>query len=351
MNDTPLLKNLSGLRNFSEWVTPETLEKGVALLKRPAAIAIIASVGLHGLLGISLPIWSGSSKEADPKKVVKLVDLTPAEQSRLPQAPGVVSPALQVPSSSPILGSSPGLGSFGKSLFQPLPDSTFNLSSPKLNTTPPGATNRPFVISPDLFLKPLPNLTIKYPDSPPLASPPPTSPPPAPVTPSPLQGATPSPSPAPTTSPVPVDPVRAAEDQKARMIAGFRLDQQLQAAGATSTSREDQLTRYTAWQESIVQTGKATLEELAQNVISRPISLTCPAEDCTDKLVTFTVVVDANGRLLGDPGLIVKTGDVGLDKAAEQEFHKLLPELQKPPEKNRVTVYLIQVDFTGQKVG
>jgi hypothetical protein len=148
-----------------------------------------------------------------------------------------------------------------------------------------------------------------------------------------------------------VDPARAAEDQKARMIAGFRLDQQLQATGGTSTSREDQLTRYTAWQESILQTGKTTPEELAQNVISWPISLPCPAGDCTDKLVTFTVVVDPDGRLLGDPGLIVKTGDAGLDKAAEQEFHRLLPNLQSPPEKNRVTVYLIQVDFSGQKVG
>ncbi len=58
-------------------------------LRQPNLIAILASLGIHGLLALNLPILSASSKPEEPKKpeTVKVVQLTPAEQNRLPQPP------------------------------------------------------------------------------------------------------------------------------------------------------------------------------------------------------------------------------------------------------------------------
>ncbi len=371
MNDTSLLKNLSGLRIFSDLFTSENLAKGVDIMKRPAAIAIAASLGIHGVLGISFPLLSGSSPK-ERQTPVKLVDLTPDEQSKLPpQSPtsGIVLPPLNGPALPST--TNPAAGSFFK--LQPnTPQTPFFNTSPASGTSSATQSNNslfsssvtPSIISPDYFLNsfapsnaagntPLPPGPSSSPTSSP--SPSPTgSPSPSPTaspTASPSPGVVPTPNPTATPGQSPVDPVRAAEDQKSRMLTGLKLNRQLQAKGGTSTSLEDQTTRLFLWQNSIVQTGKVTQQELEQNVMSLPISLACPAGDCSDYLVSFTVVVDRDGRLVGDPGLIRKTGDANLDKAAEQEFNKVLPELQKPPAKNRVTVYLIQVDFLGRRVG
>ena len=56
-------------------------------VSQPPVIAALASVGLHGLLAYTLPSLSASSKpeEQKPRGTVKVVQLTPAEQSRIPQ--------------------------------------------------------------------------------------------------------------------------------------------------------------------------------------------------------------------------------------------------------------------------
>jgi TonB family protein len=57
------------------------------LLHNPSAIAALVSIGIHGLFALSLPTLSASSqqKEQNIKGTVKVVALTPTEQSRLPQ--------------------------------------------------------------------------------------------------------------------------------------------------------------------------------------------------------------------------------------------------------------------------
>src|SRR6478672_9191293 len=54
----------------------------------PTGIAVLASLGIHGILALSLPKISTASKlnEAKMHGTVEVVELTPAEQSRLPQA-------------------------------------------------------------------------------------------------------------------------------------------------------------------------------------------------------------------------------------------------------------------------
>lgn len=63
----------------------------------------------------------------------------------------------------------------------------------------------------------------------------------------------------------------------------------------------------------------------------------------------FVVAIDPEGQMLGDPGVIRTTGDKALDQAATQVFlNTLLPNLQKPPAKKRLTLYSVSVDFIAR---
>ncbi len=88
---------------------------------QPAGIATLASLGLHGMLGLALPLFPNpKAAEKPPEKMVPLVTLTPEEQSRLPlmnpnrmatpgviaQAPAAVSSGLLLPPMPPPLSTS-----------------------------------------------------------------------------------------------------------------------------------------------------------------------------------------------------------------------------------------------------
>ncbi len=106
-------------------IVPDLLKSVPQKLIQPTGIAVIASVGIHALVGgVLLPRWSMSSeKKSPPVRNVPLLQLTPAEQSRLPQMPpsSLPSTANQLPplSSLPYSGSSslPPLPSKDSSLF------------------------------------------------------------------------------------------------------------------------------------------------------------------------------------------------------------------------------------------
>lgn len=57
------------------------------ILRQPTLVATVGSLGIHALVAIALPSLSASSKTAqqDEKGQVQVVELTPAEMSRLPQ--------------------------------------------------------------------------------------------------------------------------------------------------------------------------------------------------------------------------------------------------------------------------
>jgi len=56
-------------------------------LRQPAGIAFIASIGVHGLVGFSLPLLSSSQTETpDQQQKVKVVELSPDQVQRLPQS-------------------------------------------------------------------------------------------------------------------------------------------------------------------------------------------------------------------------------------------------------------------------
>jgi hypothetical protein len=113
-------------------------------LTQPPLIAALASVGIHGVLAMTLPSLSASSKpeEQKPRGTVKVVELTPAEQSRIPQlAPPPVS-LPPIPNQTQLLPPLPP----PSSVLPPIP------SSPPykfpLNSTPQPRTGAGL---PDLF--------------------------------------------------------------------------------------------------------------------------------------------------------------------------------------------------------
>lgn len=68
-------------------------------LIEPTSIAILGSIALHAILGASLPFFTQLEKEikkADPG-TVKVVELTPNELQRIPQAPPIPAPQIATP--------------------------------------------------------------------------------------------------------------------------------------------------------------------------------------------------------------------------------------------------------------
>ncbi|MBK1986178.1 hypothetical protein A0J48_001190 [Sphaerospermopsis aphanizomenoides BCCUSP55] len=69
-------------------------------LSQPTGIAAIASLGIHGAIALIVPLMpvnSSKSSETNTTKAVGLMELTPADQNRLPQTPGTSEVALQPP--------------------------------------------------------------------------------------------------------------------------------------------------------------------------------------------------------------------------------------------------------------
>ncbi len=78
------------------------------ILLDPTAIAILGSIVLHATIGASLPLFTQPEKEAkkaDPG-TVKVVELTPSELQRIPQAPQAPAPQVLPPVTRPITPSS-----------------------------------------------------------------------------------------------------------------------------------------------------------------------------------------------------------------------------------------------------
>ncbi len=73
------------------------------ILIEPTSIAILGSIALHAILGASLPFFTQLQKEikkAEPG-TVKVVELTPNELQRIPQAPPIPAPQIATPAPSP----------------------------------------------------------------------------------------------------------------------------------------------------------------------------------------------------------------------------------------------------------
>jgi len=77
-----------------------------ALLLHPMSLAVLASLGVHGLLWFGLPLMSAEPKQADSQRSVPLVELSPLEQARLPQISSTLLAPKQSTASSSIMPNS-----------------------------------------------------------------------------------------------------------------------------------------------------------------------------------------------------------------------------------------------------
>lgn len=175
-------------------------------MRTPFAIAALASLGIHGLLFLVLPLLPSQSKVADreEEQAVNLVELTPEETQRLPQFD---SPRIELPPIARQPNSKPS-NSFSLDSLPPPPDPS--ASQPSIGSffdPPPLQT-----YIPPVWTYP----TFQMPTAPEPAPPKPRSTPPAErPSPTPQASASPQPSPSPQASPSPGATALLPEDTKA----------------------------------------------------------------------------------------------------------------------------------------
>ncbi len=80
------MANFSSFKNVPDLFQPQNLDKAGQFLRQPLALAVLASVGAHALLAVTLPMWSASGEKQPDTKSVSVVELSPLEQARLPQS-------------------------------------------------------------------------------------------------------------------------------------------------------------------------------------------------------------------------------------------------------------------------
>jgi hypothetical protein len=126
--------------------------KGVPeAMSQPAGIAALASLGIHGAIAFLLPLMpvdsAKSTKQASITKPVDVSELTPSEQSRIPQAatlqPGAPNTLLPLPAQGQIVGQTP---------FPGVPNSAGSnpVGSSSITNPPSGAPFVPAVTTPPI---------------------------------------------------------------------------------------------------------------------------------------------------------------------------------------------------------
>jgi hypothetical protein len=112
------------------------------ILSQPTGIAAIASLGIHGAIALIVPLMpvnTSASSKADSPKAVGLMELSTADQSRLPQPPSRSQVALQQPK-LPIQQQLPG-ANLGSPLTNYPPLQTELSNQPVLPVIPSSPTN------------------------------------------------------------------------------------------------------------------------------------------------------------------------------------------------------------------
>ena len=133
---------------FSQ-ITPQRV---LSVLRQPSAIAVLASIAVHGLIAVTLPLLPMKSEEPKKPRAAKVVALTPAERSRLPSG----------------FGSGSGLKS-GNSLLSDLPPSLLIPPPSPLYTYPTTTPIDPYPVEqtrPDPVVEEPRNPNPKNPNSP-----------------------------------------------------------------------------------------------------------------------------------------------------------------------------------------
>ncbi|MCS6812805.1 MAG: energy transducer TonB [Cyanobacteria bacterium] len=326
-------------------------------LRQPAGIAFIASVGVHGLVGVTLPLLSPAEIETpDRQQRVQVIELSPDQQKRLPSAvlpqpqtatvpvpggqyspnwlgrrlpsnrtpgysltplpslgypfrlPGGYNPYRQSPNviainplaqgapmRQPPLGQQPTQRPANSPLFDDSILSRNTSWSTAWNNITPDSTNL------QIAGKPTPSSSPSPQDSP--ASP----------SASPLSSASPRPSPtSESLSPITV-PSPSSE-----------VDPNLLSFNAAGTSREEAAGELGKWLTELQANGVGADSPNSWQPLPIKVKAPSAAKSIVEKAerpikVVLGVVVDGEGKLVSDPTLIQKSGYPLLDTAALEE--------------------------------
>lgn len=364
------------------------------ILTQPTGIAVIASIGVHVVLGVALPSLSSFPKTEARSltRPVELVKLTPIEQSRIPQPQPLPSPLQTLPSLPTPNGSiavSPPLPATGLSS---LPSSSSRSTSkynkyPDLPPPPPGGfsvpqlrfppiprqqfTRRtrlitPRLLSPEIFAQrreedrllqeeqrrsplspvivapspqpsvannpnPQPSVTNNPNPQPTANNPQPTVRPSANPQPS-TVAANPNASPSPTATPQTV--AQAQAQRQERLVARVQEQRRNITRDDSNTSDEEGTKNFTSWLAQL-QAGDYKQESIAAQY---------PKDACLRKLegtASYGVLVATNGNIASDPVLLKSSGYniFNQEAIAAIKSHKFNNRTEKP------TPFVVNVKF------
>lgn len=330
------------------------------------SLAILASLGVHGLAWVVLPVIPFNSKSVEPvsQRTIGLVQLTPSELNRLPQAstPPVQLPTFATqPSTLPPLPPPPDF-----SLLLPqIPNATANYEGllnvpiqPQFQTLAPLSVphqNKTVPSKPEIQNNLVPfKFDNRLPPPPPSSwTPPPTNRLPyVPVKPAPMPDfLTNLPSPTPTTSSTPAEtaintppanapvvtpgtgriPQRTIDELLARRAQLREPSPQRDSSGSTLVALTEDLRK---WFTEVNPTSSQT----------RRLSPTYPQQACLRKLegtASIVVLVNPQGNIINGPRLNKTTGYDLLDQAAVAA----VKEYRFKPRSDERQAYLFGVEY------
>ncbi|MBW4468692.1 MAG: hypothetical protein KME07_24975 [Pegethrix bostrychoides GSE-TBD4-15B] len=330
-----------------------------ALWRNPSAIAAIASLLAHGLLFAALPLLPRQevrAKEADIKDPVSITELTPAEQSRLPDM--VTLPPVELPP----ISSAPKNGSLFTlpSLSQPNTRTSITPSDSLLAPPPPLPIFIPPILPPTQFpsfstiqippAQPAPVRPVQpqASDSP-AAMPSPSLSPAAPVSPSAAADSPPASPSAEDLNPDQVaaqpepqpSPARTEADIQQDLIARQQELRELYTFRPEGTSVEAANSSFLSWYGEAMgkDYGEGEAEPTQEEVTADYLKVGCPLKKTQRAVVG--VVVDAESQIVGDPRLLKSSG-YGL---FNQEALQVAKAHEFKNESGGNQVYLLGVNF------
>jgi hypothetical protein len=298
----------------------------------PGTLAALASLGVHGLLFVVLPLLPDTAIQAtepEIKRPVEVVELTPEEQKRLPdmatQPPVELPPLTTLPKdNSPLFtipSAKPPTSSFSSpdSLLAPPPPSSFFFPSlppitqiPQIRTIPlapaqpPARPASPQATAPQTPSSPTQSPSPSPSAGSPIASPPestaesPQSPPE-----SPLPSVAIDPAATPEGEP-PASP-RTEADINRDLLARNQELRELYTYNPSGTSTDDANISVLNWYSKAMGKDYAEGEQLERKeTVSEYPKVACPLKQTRGAVVG--VVVDGENQLVGDPAVVQSSG-------------------------------------------
>lgn len=293
----------------------------------PGTLAALASLGVHGLLFVVLPLLPDTAIQApepEIKRPVEVVELTPEEQKRLPdmatQPPVELPPINTLPKDNSQLftipSAKPPTNNFSSpdSLLAPPPPSSFFFPSlPPITQIPQIRT---------IPIAPAPAQSPAKPASPQATAPetpssPTQSPSPSPSAGSPTESTTESPAPTPAPS-VAIDPAATPEgeapapprteaDINRDLLARNQELRELYTYNPSGTSANDANSSFLNWYSKAMGKDYAEGEQFERKeTISEYPKVACPLKQTRGAVVG--VVVDGENQLVGDPAVVQSSG-------------------------------------------